>query len=48
MTEPDFRKKNFGPRLGKMGPNLPKFGVFGHFIEFASLDFSNFAYYDRQ
>ena len=31
-----------------MGPNLPKFGVFGHFLEFESLDFSDFAYYDRQ
>ena len=31
-----------------MGPNLPKSGVFGHFLEFESLDFSDFAYYDRQ
>ena len=28
--------------------NLPKFGVFGQFLEFKSLDLSNFAYYDRQ
>ena len=34
--------------LGKMGPNLPKSGVFSHFLEFESLDFSDFAYYDRQ
>ena len=38
----------FCPKLGKMGPNLPKFGVFDHFIEFKTLDFSDFAYYDRQ
>ena len=31
-----------------MGPNLPKSGVSGHFLEFESLDFSDFAYYDRQ
>ena len=31
-----------------MGPNLPIFGFFGHFLEFESLDFSDFAYYDRQ
>ena len=31
-----------------MGPNLPKFEVFGHFLEFESLDLSDFAYYDRQ
>ena len=30
------------------GENWPKLGVFGHFIEFESLDFSYFAYYDRQ
>ena len=49
MTKPDFEKKNFfGPKLGKLGPNLPKFEVFGHFLEFESLDFLDFAYYDRQ
>ena len=31
-----------------MGPNLPKSGVFGHFLEFESLDFSDFAYLNRQ
>ena len=31
-----------------MGPNLPKFGVFGQFPVFKSLDFSDFSYYDRQ
>ena len=49
VTKPDFwKKKNFGPKLGKLGPNLPKFEVFGHFLEFESLDFLDFAYYDRQ
>ena len=48
MTKPDFRKKKCGPNLGKLGPNLPKFEVFGHFLEFESLDFLDFAYYDRQ
>ena len=43
-----LEKKIFGPNLGKMGPNLPKFEVFGHFLEFESLDLSDFAYYDRQ
>ena len=27
---------------------MPKFEVFGHFLEFESLDFLDFAYYDRQ
>ena len=31
-----------------MGPKWPKFGVLGHFLEFESLDFSDFAYYDKQ
>jgi hypothetical protein len=47
VTEADFPKKK-GLNLGILGPNLPKFEVFGHFIEFESLDFSDFAYYDRQ
>ena len=34
--------------MGILGPNLPKFEVFGHFLEFESLDFLDFAYYDRQ
>ena len=46
--KPDFRKKFFGQKLGKLGPNLPKFEVFGHFLGFESLDFIDFAYYDRQ
>ena len=28
--------------------NLPKSWVFGYFLEFESLDFSDFAHYDRQ
>ena len=47
MTKPDFRKK-IGSNLGKLGSNLPKFEVFCHFLEFESLDFLDFAYYDRQ
>ena len=39
------KKKFFGP---KFDPNLPKFKVFRHFLEFDSLDFLDFAYYDRQ
>ena len=31
-----------------MGPKWPKSGVFGHFLDFESLDFSDFVYYDRQ
>ena len=42
-----FFRSGFKPPR-KLGLNLPKFGVFGHFLEFESLDFSNFAYYDRQ
>ena len=47
MTKPDFQNKIFGPNLGKLGPNLPKFEVFGHFLDFESLDFLDFAYHDR-
>ena len=43
-----WKKKFFGPNLGILGPNLPKFKVFRHFLEFESLDFLDFAYYDRQ
>ena len=40
---------NFWPKIRAiLGPNLPKFEVFGHFLEFESLDFLDFAYYDRQ
>ena len=39
MTEADFLRKKIV---------WPKFGVFGHFLEFESLDFADFAYYDRQ
>ena len=47
--EARFSKNNFfGPKLGKLGPNLPKVEVFGHFLEIESLDFLDFAYYDRQ
>ena len=33
-----------------MGPKWPKSGVFGHFLDFESLDFTDFVYcnYDRQ
>ena len=46
-TKPDFEKK-IDPNLGILGPNFPKFKVFHHFLEFESLDFLDFAYYDRQ
>ena len=49
VTKPDFQKKNlFGSNLGKLGPNLPKFQVFGQLFKFASLNFSDFAYFIRQ
>ena len=38
VTEADFRKDFFCPKLDKMGPN---------FLEFASLDFAHFPYLDR-
>ena len=30
------KKKSPGPKLGKMGPKLPKSGVFGHFLDCSS------------
>ena len=30
-----------------MGPKWPKSGVFWQFLDFDSLDFSDFVYYDR-
>ena len=42
------KEKMFGPNLGILGPNLPKFQVFGYLLEFESLDFLYFAYYDRE
>ena len=45
VTEPDFPKKNC---LQIIAQFVSKMEVFGHFLEFASLDFSNFAYDDRQ
>ena len=42
-----WKKIFFGPNLGILGPNLPKFKGFRHFLEFESLDFLDFAYYDR-
>ena len=42
------KKKLFGSNLGKLGPNLPKYQVFGQLFKFASLDFSDFAYFNRQ
>ena len=37
-----------GPNLGILGLNMPECEFFGHFHEFESLDFLDFAYYDRQ
>ena len=34
--------------MGILGPNLPKFEVFGLYLEFDSLNFLDFAYYDRR
>ena len=41
------KKKCFGPKMGILGPKWPKFRVFGHFLDFKSLDFCHFADYDR-
>ena len=47
--EARFSKKNlFGSNLGKLGPNLPKFEVFGQLFKFESLNFSDFAYFNRK
>ena len=49
VTKPDFRKKKlFGPNLGNLGPNLPKFKVFGQLFKFESLNFSDFPYFNRK
>ena len=34
--------------MGKLGPNLPKFEVFGQLSKFKSLNFSDFANFNRQ
>ena len=34
--------------MGKLGPNLPKFEVFGQLFKFESSNFSDFAYFNRQ
>ena len=34
--------------MGIFGPNLHKFEAFSHFLEFESLNFLDFAYYDGQ
>ena len=46
--EAQFSKKCPGTKLDKIGPKWPKSGVFGHFLDFESLDFSDFVYNDRQ
>ena len=45
---PIFKKKLFGSNLGKLGPNLPKFEIFGQLFKFESLNFSDFAYFNRK
>ena len=48
VTKPDFRKKKFpGTNLGQMGPKWPIFEVCVNFLEFESLNFSNFVEYNR-
>ena len=42
------KNKMFGPKIGQNGPKMIKSGVFGHFLDFESLDFSDFVYNDRQ
>ena len=36
------------PNLGKLGPNMPKFKVFGQLFKFESLNFSDFADSNRK
>ena len=48
MTKSDFPKKLFGPNLGLLKPNFPKFEVFVHDLKIESLDFSDFVCYERQ
>ena len=45
VTKPDFLKKMC---LQNIRLFVSKIGVFGHFLEIASLDFANFAYYIRK
>ena len=40
-----FLKKLFGPNLGNLGPNLPKFKVFYQLFKFESLNLTDFAYF---
>ena len=37
-----------GQKLGQTGPKWAQNEVFGHFLNKKSLDFADFAYYDRQ
>ena len=39
-----LRKKCFGPKLGKKGPKWAQNGVFGNFLNFASLEIAYFVY----
>jgi hypothetical protein len=39
-----LRKKCFGPKLGKKGSKRGQNGVFGDFLNFASLEIAYFAY----
>ena len=50
MSPREFARKFIRAKIytNKVDPNLPKFEVFGHFLEFESLNFLDFAYYDRQ
>ena len=44
---PISRKKMSGPSIAKWAQNGPK-GVLLHFLDFGTLDFFDFVYYDRQ
>ena len=48
VAKPKFPKNIFGPNFGKWGPNLPKFEVYGQLIKFESLDFPDFAHFNRK
>ena len=47
-NEAQISKKFFGPNFAKLDPNLPEFEVFGLLFKFDSLNFSEFAYFNRQ
>ena len=48
MTKPDFQKKIIWLKFGQIGPKSAQIPGFGKLFKFASLNFSDFAYFSRQ